>query len=139
MEKASPFRCIYVCNFKFLTKLKGSRTVEGKMNKILDYKLEFSSAISLFLSRINPKSLHLPFLYFTVKKYKKSLHTLAHLSCNPHTLDCCRADLFLQGKKTPLSRNCKLKGKMKGAGYIGYSVQNCGSAQYGRKCGLTKR
>ncbi len=27
---------------------------------------------------------------------------------------------------------------MKGAGYIVYSVQKCGFAQYGRKCGLTK-
>jgi hypothetical protein len=85
--------------------------------KSFDYRLELSSAISVFLSWKNPKSLHLRFLYIK----KKSPHTPAHLSCNPHTLDCCRADLFLQGKKTPLSKKLQIEGEDEGRGI--YSMQ----------------
>jgi hypothetical protein len=83
---------------------------------------------------------HGTFVFFTLKKYKNHCTLLLIFPATPTPLDCCRADLFLQGKKTPLSKKLQIEGEDEGRGIytVGYSVQNCGFAQYGRKCGLTK-
>jgi hypothetical protein len=66
--------------------------------------------------------IHCTFVFLPLKKYKNHCTLLLIFLANPTPWTAAGLTSSFKERKILFQRNCKLKGKMKGAGYIVYSV-----------------